>query len=339
MKEQELYLLITRYLSNQTSTEENEELADWIAADKRNEQTFEEVKRVWLGHKRPVDTESLRALAKLHAKISLDERKSGFLKIRLYDIYSLSAAALIILLVAGWFTYRQLSMPVQLEYQTVTTLSGQKKQFTLEDGTRVMLGPESTFSYPGSLKKGRRTVSIDGEAYFEVSKKPHQPFIVQTSSLTVQVLGTHFNINAGKNHTLSTVSLLEGKVKVKVREQVNEDYLLKPGEELSFNRVNHQIFQRSLDSASVLGWLNNILIFKNEELGLVVPRIEKMYGVRIILGDQATADTRLYAKFDNLPVSEVMKSICSSGMLTYRQDGNKIYINLKAEKKKDKHNH
>ncbi len=96
MKEQELYLLITRYLSNQTSTEENEKLADWIAADKRNEQTFEEVKTVWLAPKRPADAESLHALVKLHAKIASDRGELRSVKIRSYHYYPLAIAAVII---------------------------------------------------------------------------------------------------------------------------------------------------------------------------------------------------------------------------------------------------
>lgn len=329
MEEQELYLLITKCLANQNTTEENEKLADWISADKNNEQTFEEVKKVWLGHKRPVaDAESVNALAKLHAKMAAVKPEPNLVKIGRIKYY-LSAAAAIVVLVTGWFSYKLLMPPAKAIYVTENTLSGQKKQIILDDGTKVILGPESSFSYPKVFEAAERTVVINGEAYFEVSKNPHRPFIVQTPLLKVRVLGTHFNVDAHKNQDIHTVSLLEGKVQVDLREEANEEYLLKPGQELSVNRINHRVFQHQLDSASVLGWLNNVLIFKNEELGTVAPRIEKMYGVKIVFTDQETADTRLYAKFDNKPLTEVMKTICASGTLAYHQEGNKIYINSK----------
>ncbi|MBL4678109.1 MAG: FecR domain-containing protein [Mucilaginibacter sp.] len=338
MEGKELYLLITRYLVNQTSTEENEKLVDWIAADKNNEQTFEDVKRVWLGHKRSVaDSASINALANLHKKMAATEPKQATInKVRRFNHY-IRAAAAVVVLAAGWLGYTLLLKPAgKAVYLSETTLSGQKKQIILEDGTKVILGPESSFSYPKVFEAGRRVVTINGEAYFEVSKNPHRPFIVQTPSLNVQVLGTHFNVNARKDETINTVSLLEGKVKVNLREEKNEEYLLKPGQELSVNRNNHQVFQHAFDPASVMGWLNNVLIFRNEDLGAIAPRIEKMYGVKIVFTDQETADTRIYAKFDNQSLVDVMKTICASGTLAYHQEGNKIYINLNADKKQTK---
>ncbi|MFD0765460.1 FecR family protein [Mucilaginibacter lutimaris] len=336
MEEKELYLLITRYLSKQTSTEENEVLVDWIAADKQNEQTFEEVKRVWLGYKRSAGADSVTALAKLHTRIALKEHRLATAKVQRLRIYTIPAAAALVLLIAGWFAYRLLLPPQQNTYLKETTLSGQKKRIVLPDGTRVVLGPESSFSYPTAFEKGKRIVSVIGEAYFEVTKNPHRPFIVQTQAMSVQVLGTHFNVNATKNQNINTVSLLEGKVKVKLMDKVNEEYFLKPGQELSVNKQSHQVLQRQLDSIAVLSWLNNVLIFKNEKLGDVAPRIEKMYGVKIIFTDQATADTKLYATFNNKTLAEVMRTICESGMLAYHKEENKIYIKLNADKKQIK---
>ncbi|MCX2479067.1 FecR domain-containing protein [Pedobacter sp. MC2016-15] len=333
MEEKELYLLITRYLSNTTSTEENEVLADWLAADKKNEQTFEEIKLIWLGYQRSADAESMNALDRLHSRIAAEQPALAPARWHRFNRY-ITAAAAVIVIAAGWFAFESLRAEGSAIYLSVNTTSGQKKKLTLEDGTKVILGPESSLSYPKSFDDANRKVSITGEAFFEVSKNPHRPFIVQTAAMNVQVLGTHFNISAGKSDAVNTVSLFEGKVRVKLKDEQSEEYMLKPGQELSVNRHTQRVFQDQLDSASVLGWLNNVLIFKNEELGEVAPRIEKMYGVKIVFTDQATADTKLYAMFNNQALTEVMNTICASGTLAYHREGNKIYIKSKSYKEK-----
>ena len=335
MKEEELYLLITRYLSKQTSAEENEQLMDWMAADKKNGQVFEEVKRIWLGAQRIADPGSIHALLKLRSRIAAEDNTYVQAPPRHLQLYRLAAAAAILVVaIATWriFYFRQSSH--QVAYLKEATLSGQKKKITLADGTKVILGPESSLSYPASFDKDSRTVTVEGEAYFEVSKAPHLPFIVQTPVLTVQVLGTHFNINARDNQPLSSVALLEGAVKVKLKEKINEEYLLKPGQELSVDHNTHQVYQHALDSTAVLGWQNNVLKFKNEQFGSAANRIEKMYGVKIIFKDQAAANTRLYATFRDQSLSDVMEMICTSGVLAYHQEGDTIYVNLKNEKTK-----
>lgn len=310
-------------------------LADWIAAEKENERTFEEVKLIWLGYKKSPGDTDYSALSRLKAGMANSESQAPVKKLKL--IWLKVAASIFVVTAGIWWIYPALrSAQMRNTMLSETTISGEKKKITLDDGTKIILGPQSALTFPRSFEKDHRTVTLDGEAYFEVTKNPHSPFTVKTNSITVKVLGTHFNLNAGHSQVLNSVALLEGKVQVKLTEESDEEYLLKPGQQLSVNRLTHQIFQRPLDSASVLGWLKNILIFKDEPLGNVAPAIEKMYGVKIIFTDQDTADTRIYAKFNNEPLKQVMETICASGILDYHQEGNKIYITLKTKKKKMK---
>ncbi|RZL61983.1 MAG: DUF4974 domain-containing protein, partial [Pedobacter sp.] len=172
-------------------------------------------------------------------------------------------------------------------------------------------------------------IELDGEAYFEVSKNPHKPFRVKTADLSVKVLGTHFNVKASKNQILTTVSLFEGKVEVNLNADKDDAYMLKPGQELSFERNNLRVFQRSLDSVNVLGWMTKTLVFSNDKLSDAAVKIENMYGVKLIFADQATADTRVYAQFNGDTLNDVLAIICASGNLDYRKQDNKIYMSIK----------
>jgi len=326
LEERDSYLLITRYLSKQTSTAENEMLADWITASDENEQTFEAIKVAWLSVEQPDQSSTELALAKL--KLVIQQQEEVRPKPVFYQRSFIAAASVVLVLLSA-LCYYQFSPAATIIDQQLTTRAGEMKTIRLSDGTKICLAPKSSLKFPAVFEGDRRIVKLTGEAYFEVSKVPHKSFIVRTPDLDVKVMGTHFNVDAGKNQSLTKVSLLEGKVAVNIIDDNNEEYLLKPGQELSLNRINKQVFQDELDSLSVLGWMTKTLIFSNEKLSDAAVKIEKMYGVKLVFENQATADTRLYAQFKNDSLKDVLNIISASGNLQYRNYQNKIYLSLR----------
>src|SRR5690606_36229691 len=118
------------------------------------------------------------------------------------------------------------------------TPRGGQYQVSLPDGTKVWLNADSKLYYPRAFSGNTRTVQMEGEAYFEVAKDEQKPFIVQTNRQKVEVLGTHFNVNAYSEEPISAVSLLEGKVKVSLANQAERTLL--PGQQSSVkNDVMH----------------------------------------------------------------------------------------------------
>ncbi|TCD00295.1 DUF4974 domain-containing protein [Pedobacter frigidisoli] len=329
MDERDIYLLITRYLQNQTNTEENEILADWITASQENEQTFEEIKLAWQATALPKAVETGGALSRLKVRISEETKEQAHIK-KLNPLnWGMVAAsiAMISLISIGllYLFYKQdSSQPV---IHVLVTRAGEVKNITLVDGTKISLGPKSSLTYPDTFSSTERGIHLVGQAYFEVSKNPHKPFTVSTAELRVKVLGTHFNVDATRNQVLTTVSLFEGKVEVNPTHDSEDTYTLRPGQELSLDRNNLRVFQRSLDSLNVLGWMTKTLIFRNDKLSEAASKIENMYGVKLIFSDQDTADTRIYAQFNGDALDDVLTIICASGNLRYRKQGNKIYIN------------
>lgn len=334
MEEQEHYLLITRYLSKQTSTEENEVLADWIAASFENEQIFEEIKTIWQLSRVEEESGASAALYRLKDRIRQAETDAVPEQQKKRKWYAIAASVVGFLAFAGLLgQYITTYYLGQTGYIQQVTKAGEKKTFILEDGTKVCLAPQSAVKYPAKFSKAKRILELEGQAYFEVSKNPHRPFVVHTSTLNVQVLGTHFNVSSYKRQNLTTVSLLEGKVNVTLEEDDTEEYSLKPGQELSFNHLSHQVYQHALDSTAVTGWMTNTLVFKNEKLSDAAKRIEQMYNVKIVFADQATADARLYAKFKNDSLKNVLETIQSAGNINYRIEANRVYLTLNDDRK------
>ncbi|MCG7859706.1 FecR domain-containing protein, partial [Flavihumibacter sediminis] len=94
--------------------------------------------------------------------------------------------------------------------------------------TKVWLNAATSLQFPASFNGKERRVKLTGEAYFEVAQNAAQPFIVETPYQTVEVLGTHFNVNAYKDEALSRTTLLEGKVKV---QSGTSSQVIKPGQQ------------------------------------------------------------------------------------------------------------
>ncbi|RZK25427.1 MAG: FecR family protein [Flavobacterium sp.] len=332
MEEKDIYLLITQYLQKQTSTEENAFLANWITASPENEQTFEEIKVFWLPSKNIEKRDSSIALAKLNAIIDEQEKNAQRIKKLSFRKWALLAASIAIIGSIGilMLSSRKLTDNSSNDLQQLSK-AGEIKAFYLTDGTKITLGPKSSLQYPSHFEGQKREVKLVGEAYFEVSKNPHKPFTVHTKDLDIKVLGTHFNVNASKNERSTTVSLLEGKVNVNVVFDHNEEYQLKPGQELVLDHASQQVYQHDLDSVNVLGWMTKTLIFRNEKLSDAARKIEKMYGVKVIFDNVSTAETRVYAQFKNESIKDVLQTICATGDLSYNNDGNKIFIRNKMK--------
>ena len=121
-----------------------------------------------------------------------------------------AAAAVALLCLSVWTAYLYMQ-PAAI--QTVSTLA-ETRTVRLPDGSSVMLNHYSSLSYPEKFKSDKREVELNGEAYFEISKDKKHPFIVQTETMDIQVLGTHFNVDAYQNNPDVKTTLLSGSVAV-----------------------------------------------------------------------------------------------------------------------------
>ena len=161
------------------------------------------------------------------------EKKLNFRNRRLYLTRTFAAAAAVVLLCLSVWTAYLYMQPATI--QTVSTLA-ETRTVHLPDGTSVTLNHYSSLSYPERFKSDNREVELSGEAYFEVSKDPKHPFIVQTETIDVQVLGTHFNVDAYPDNPDVKTTLLTGSVAVSNKNN-SIRMVLKPNEVAIYNKV------------------------------------------------------------------------------------------------------
>lgn len=187
---------------------------------------------------------------------------------------------------------------------TLSTARGETYRVRLPDGSLVWINAATTLSYPASfasLKK--RTVELNGEAYFEVSKDKTRPFIVKTAKQQLVVLGTHFNINSYTDEEHTVTTLIEGSVKI------NEGTLLKPGEQAQLSD-NGNINVRPANIEEALGWKNGFFLFDKDDLPAVMRQISRWYNINVKYEGEipkASFDGKVYRNLNLSKALEVLK--------------------------------
>jgi transmembrane sensor len=166
----------------------------------------------------------------------------------------------------------------KVEYNQLSIPRGGYYVLTMADGTKVWLNSESTLKYPTDFVGSERVVELTGEGYFEVAHRKGQPFKVITSKQTVEVLGTHFNINAYDNEKVTTTTLLEGSVKVALLGA--EAKQLKPGQQAILK--NDDIAISEADTEGAIAWVNNKFSFNKEDLGSIMRQLSRWYDVDVV---------------------------------------------------------
>jgi transmembrane sensor len=166
------------------------------------------------------------------------------------------------------------------ETNTITTPNGGNYQVILPDGTKVILNAASSVTFPTSFSGLERLVTMEGEAYFEVTKNAEMPFKVKSGRQVVEVLGTHFDINAYDNEPVIKTTLLEGSVKVNYN---NASTLIKPGQQaiIAFNDAKN-IDVHDADLEKEMAWKNGAFSFENDDLHSVMRQIARWYDAEVI---------------------------------------------------------
>lgn len=215
---------------------------------------------------------------------------------------------------------------------TITTPKGGQYHIVLPDGSGVWLNAASTLKYPSRFDPNERSVELIGEAYFEIAKvkladkKTAKPFIVKSQTQNVEVLGTHFNINAYADDPITTTTLLEGSVNVLSKGQ---PAMLAPGQQSRVQTGNEtKILAADIDKA--IGWKNGEFIFYNERIEKVMKDIARWYDVEVIYKDDVK-DKMMWgsvSKFEN--ISKVLEMIELTGVVRFdiqiQEDGRRVYV-------------
>jgi ferric-dicitrate binding protein FerR (iron transport regulator) len=169
-------------------------------------------------------------------------------------------------------------------YNTISTPRGGKYQIVLSDGSKVWLNAASSLQFPASFTGKTREVQLTGEGYFEVAKNAAMPFHVKVNNITIEVLGTHFNVNAYEDEASVATTLLEGSVKIKKdlpAKSSSQSVVLKPGEQAQLAKDGQLKINRNANTQEVIAWKNDNFEFNNTPVKEIMRQISRWYDVEI----------------------------------------------------------
>jgi ferric-dicitrate binding protein FerR (iron transport regulator) len=324
---QQLKDLYNLYLNNQCSEEELErffealdnqdddsEILELMSANWDNTHTFPDVGLIpdFL----PVETK----------QVKLGRVQSGGTS--LFRFIPLAAA--IVVCVIGLYFFRstlvKFSNPVH--QQETSSLTGERKKILLADGSMVWLSPNSKLNYPDKFNETQRTVSLDGEAFFEVAHDAEHPFVIKTGKVNTVVLGTSFNISAYPKQNTISVTLVTGKVAVALTAK-NKTYreTILPNQQIVIDRNSEKLSKTDYpDAGSFLNKRLGSYEYKGTSLQQVALDIESQYNVQIRLKSDLS-DKTFYGNLNmNDSVTQTLNKLCLVMEIKWEKKGEQYEI-------------
>lgn len=168
------------------------------------------------------------------------------------------------------------------EEMVVSTGKGERANITLPDGTVVALNSESSLTYtPKVFNTDKRQIRFEGEGYFQVAKNRDCPFLIDAEGLSVEVLGTTFNLDVRRSDKTAELILEEGSVRF-YSLKAGKDAVLEPKEKLILDQETGQfVIESGRNVETETAWKRGELVFENVAFEDLINSVEKNYGVRI----------------------------------------------------------
>jgi transmembrane sensor len=208
---------------------------------------------------------------------------------------------------------------------TIETPKGGQYQVVLPDGSKVWLNAYSSLKFPVSFaNRNERRVELSGEAYFEVAHNKELPFRVITSRQTVEVLGTHFDVNAYADETTTKTTLLQGMVRVTA---ANRSAILNPGQQA---KLSNTLDVSEANTEEAVAWKNGYFNFDDEKLENIMRSVSRWYNVDVVFADQSLRNETFGAVTTRFAsINTLLKMMEQTGDARFSIQGSTITITRK----------
>ena len=246
-----------------------------------------------------------------------------------------SAAIITIPLILG-FTYLLIDKyktgPVV--YNEVAATNAKVVNISLPDGSKVSLYAGSTLKYPDRFSDEERLVILDGEGTFEVKSNPKNPFYVETTDGTrVKAYGTKFSVRDYDADNTIQVYLERGIVDFN-SPRLNHPITMKPDTRLVFNKTDRKYTISNSTPNEYDAYEQGILLFNNRPLEEVVQKLNRVYGVDIVIQDESLKEYRFTATIKDESIYQIMNMLSlSTPQLEWKRQGQKIILTQKLKSK------
>ena len=305
--------VLLRFISGKASEEEKCEILEWIEGNDANMENFIKLKNDYVYNQM--------------AGYNRISRRRVFINKTLK--YAALFIALIMVNYAGFYLYQSFKPSVEYQQKTASfkylVNSGVKGVVDLPDGSKVWLNSSSYIICPERFSNICREIELIGEGYFEVVPDKNWPMIIKTSKdLTIKVTGTSFNLSSYPDDDKLILTLISGEVTV-INQRINKEFKMTPNQELVLKQDSLKM-SNNANIPNNTAWKNGLLLFDNTPMKEVIKKMERWYGITIVVKDNEIYDYRFTAKFRSESVSQVLEILNFSSKIKYNIEGTVITL-------------
>ena len=315
MEKQRLTWLLQQHLAEKATPQEQQELEALLQADD-HEEVFKTVVAGMLQQEAPLPVSGKPWQKMIDDIVTVDkasvvEHTSTSKMVWLFR-YSV-AAAVLVLLGAGWYYFmvkhppESLAIKTVVPYQKISTGMSEQKELVLPDGSHVWLNAASSIRYPETFSAAERSVELTGEAWFDVTHADKTPFLIRSGAITIRVMGTAFDIKAYPGQKSTIVSVQRGKVQVQAGTTILAT--LEKGRQARITETNCDV--RTIDTTAVAAWKQGNLYYKDETLGDIVADLQRVFKDSIQVKNNSLKETVTTAAFNkDIGVQHALDILC-----------------------------
>jgi transmembrane sensor len=325
--DQKIWAAISSVINGNSTDDEKRLFDTWMNESEGNKKFFEII--IQQSGQKYDSSDELRE--RIYAKVQervLPTRKNRRIK------FWIPAAAASIAIILSITVFSLLTKPwtkPKIVFLESATPYGVKTRLILPDSTIVFLNSGSYLKYPAKFLGITREIFLKGEAYFEVRKDLKHPFIVKTSTISIKVLGTHFNVKAFPEEDLFETALVEGSVGLYINaDPENETIRLKPNEKASYSENTGKIILQKAEGKFEASWKDNKFYFDNSPFLSIIKDLERSYNVPIRVCSKELENEIYSGFFDkNRSVYQALDIMKLHKNFTYKMSNDTVLIYTK----------
>ena len=313
-----IYDLLAKYLSGESTEDEQEKLGKLIGGNPAYERMIEEMDQVWQMREKNYNSSNIADLWKQVSEktgIAEDSKAKPLSKrirfpFQFNPAYSriFAYAALFLFVVVLPFLYIYNTGDVSSELNTLIVARMEQSKINLSDGTLITLDAGSILRYPDEFNGDTREVFLEGEGYFEVRSDRNKPFIVHTNHALVEVVGTKFNVRAWKLNSSVDVTVAEGKVSLerKMRNASGSKVLITAGQLSSLSKDGLPSQPYEVNVKNRLAWMKFEMNFEDKPFTEVLHQLERWYDLSFEYSDPSILDEHVTIHLNKRSVDEIL---------------------------------
>lgn len=230
---------------------------------------------------------------------------------------------------------------ITLESEMLVKTNATEVEMTvlLSDNSVATLAKGSSIRYPRQFAGNERRIYLTGEAFFDVTKNPEQPFLVYTNETVTKVLGTSFRIKAFERDNTEMVAVKTGRVSVYAKKEYETSQgtkpagvILNPNQQVVFNRRDNKL-EKAVTANPVLlaeSAVQKDQVFDDRPVSEAFDALAKVYGIDIVYNAETLSNCMISAQFNEENLKQRLNAICQAIGAGYDMKNGRVVISSKG---------